>query len=97
MPTYITLVRWTDQGIRNVKESADRYDDFKKMAEKMGCTPKGIYLVTGRYDLVLVMEGPDDVTASKVSLAVGARGAVRTETLRAFTEDEYRKIIKELP
>lgn len=97
MPTYITLVRWTDQGIRNVKESANRYDDFKKMAEKLGCTPKAIYMVTGRYDLVLLMEGPDDITASKLSLAAGAGGNVRTETLRAYPEDEYRKIIKELP
>lgn len=97
MPTYITLIRWTDQGVRDIKESVDRYDDYKKLATKMGCTPKAFYLVTGRYDLISIMDAPDDVTATKLSLTVGSRGSVRTETLRAFEEEEYRKIIQELP
>ena len=63
----------------------------------MGAKMKEAYLVMGRYDIVLVSEGPDDETMAKVALAVGSLGNVRSETLRAFTEDEYRKIIASLP
>ncbi len=97
MPTYITLIRWTDQGIRKVKESPARYDEFKKAVEKSGGKVKGFYLVQGRYDLVTVTEAADDKTSTKLALAVASGGNVRTETMRAFTEEEYRKIIAELP
>jgi uncharacterized protein with GYD domain len=96
MVTYVTLCRWTEQGIRNVKESPARYDAFKELAESMGCKVKSIHLVTGPYDLVVITEGPDDETMAKLSLATGSQGGVRTETLRAFTESEYRKIIDSL-
>lgn len=97
MVTYVTLCRWTDQGIRNVKESPARYDAFKQLAESMGCQVKNMYLVTGTYDLIVVTEGPDDETMAKLSLATGSQGGVRTETMRAFSEAEYRKIIGNLP
>ncbi len=97
MPTFVTLVSWTDQGIKNVKESPARLDAFKQAAESMGCTVKDFYLVTGDYDIVVVTEAPDDETAVKLSLATGSRGAIRTKTLRAFTESEYREIIASLP
>ncbi|UCC85245.1 MAG: GYD domain-containing protein [Gemmatimonadota bacterium] len=97
MPTYITLASWTDQGIRNVKESPARLDAVKEMFRSTGAELKQFYLVTGQHDMVVVSEAPDDTTIAKVALAIGAQGAVRTMTLRAFTEDEYRKIIADLP
>ncbi len=97
MATYIILVRWTEKGIENVKDSPNRLDAAKKVFQAAGAELKEFYLVQGRYDIVVVSEAPDDETASRVALAIGSRGAVRTETLRAFTEDEYRKIIAALP
>ena len=97
MPTYVTLLRWTEKGIEKVKESPKRLDAAKKTIKEMGGHFKAVYLVVGPYDLVTVVEAPDDETMTKINLALGSRGAVRTETLRAFTEDEYRKIIAALP
>ncbi len=97
MATYITLVRWTEKGIENVKESPNRLDAAKKLFQAAGAELKEFYLVQGRYDIVVLSEAPNDETVAKIALALGSRGAVRTETLRAFTEDEYRKIIAALP
>lgn len=97
MPMYITLVKWTDQGIRNVKESPARADAFKEAASSMGVDVKAFYLVTGTYDFVVVTEAPNDEASAKLSLAAGSLGNVRTETVRAFTEAEYRDIIAGLP
>ena len=97
MPTYISLVRFTDQGMRNIKESPKRLDAAKKAFKAMGGELKQWFLVMGRYDAVVVSEFPDDETARKVDLAVGALGSIRTEGFRAFTEDEYRKLIAALP
>jgi len=97
MATYIILTSFTQKGIENIKESATRLDANKKAFQAMGAELKEFYLTMGRYDMVVVAEGPDDETAAKLSLAIGSAGAVRTETLRAFTEDEYRKIIAALP
>jgi uncharacterized protein with GYD domain len=97
MGTYIILVRYTQKGIENIKESPARLDTARKMFETMGGELKEFYLVSGQYDIVCVCEAPDDETIAKWALAVGSKGAVHTETLRAFTEDEYRKIISALP
>ena len=97
MATYIILTSWTQKGIENVKESPDRLDAAKRVFQAAGAELKEFYLVMGQYDMVVVAEAPDDETASKVALTIGSAGAVRTETLRAFTEDEYRKIIAALP
>jgi uncharacterized protein with GYD domain len=97
MPTYITLLSWTEQGIKNVKESPARLDAGKELFRSMGAEIKEFYLVKGQYDMVIVIEAPDDETVAKLALATASQGAVRTVTLRAFTEDEYRKIIAELP
>ena len=97
MPTYITLIRWTEKGIENVKESPNRLDAAKKAFQAAGAELKQFYLVQGRYDMVVVSEAPDDETTAKLILTIGSGGAIRTETLRAFTEDEYRKIIAALP
>ena len=97
MATYIILTNWTQKGIENVKESPDRLDAAKKAFQAAGGELKEFYLVMGKYDMVVVGEAPDDATAATLALAIGSGGAVRTETLRAFTEDEYREIIAALP
>jgi uncharacterized protein with GYD domain len=97
MPTYISLIRFTQQGIEKIKESPARLDAFKQLVKSVGGEVKAFYLVTGRYDLVIVSEAPSDDAIAKVALATGAKGSIRSETLRAFPEDEYRKIIAGLP
>lgn len=97
MATYIILFRLTQQGIKNIKESPARIDAAKRTFQTMGAEVKEFYSVMGRYDTVFVVEAPDDETIAKASLAIGSLGNVRTETLRAFTEDEYRKIVADLP
>jgi len=90
MSTHIVLIKWTQEGIKNVKESPNRLDMAKKAFQAAGAELKEFYLVMGQYDMVIVTEGPDDETAAKLALAIGSQGAISTETLRAFTEDEYR-------
>ena len=97
MPTYIVLVNFTQKGVENIKESPARLEAAKGAFKAMGGELKAYYSVMGRYDAVVVAEGPDDETAAKLALAIGSQGNVRTETLRAFTEDEYLKIIAALP
>ena len=96
MSTFISLVNFTDQGIRNVKDSPDRYEAFKALAEKVGGTVKGVYYTMGHYDMVLIVEGSDEA-AMTAMLKVGSLGNVRTETLRGFSLEEMRKIIGKMP
>jgi uncharacterized protein with GYD domain len=97
MATYISLLHFTHQGLEKVKESPSRLDAARKLYEGGGAKLKEFYLVTGRYDAVVIAEAPDDATVAKLALALGALGNVRTETMRAFTEQEYRTIIGALP
>jgi uncharacterized protein with GYD domain len=97
MSTYISLISLTQKGIENIKESPTRLNKAKGLFKAMGAELKEFYLVTGRYDMVVVSEAPDDETVAKVALAIGSAGAIRTETLRAFTEEEYKSIIAALP
>ena len=97
MPTYISLIRYTQQGIQNMKDSPNRLETAKNMFKEMGGNLKAFYLAMGSYDAVVISEGPNDETAAKLMLTIGAAGAIRTETFRVFTEDEYRKIIADLP
>ncbi len=96
MPTFISLLNFTDQGIRSVKKSPGRAEDFKAMAEKIGVTVKDIYWTVGHYDLVVVLEGTDEAV-TKALLVAGSLGNIRTETLRAFTESEFNGIIANMP
>jgi uncharacterized protein with GYD domain len=96
MPTYISLVKWTDQGIHNIKESPQRLDAFKKSVESTGGKVTGFYLTRGRYDLVVIYEIPDDEDAATTILRIASRGEVRTETLTAFAEEQYRSIISKI-
>ena len=97
MPTYIILINYTDQGIRNVKESPKRLDAAKKLLKSMGGEFKQFYLTIGTYDLATIVEAPNDEAIAKFALAAGSLGNIRTTTLKAFPEDEYRKIIAALP
>jgi uncharacterized protein with GYD domain len=97
MATYIILLQYTQKGIENIKQSPARLDAAKKVFTAMGAELKEFYLVSGRYDMVAITEAPDYETACKIAITIGMQGNVRTETLSAFTEDEYRKIIAELP
>jgi uncharacterized protein with GYD domain len=92
MATYITLLRWTQQGAERLKDSPKRLDAGRKAFKKVGAEIKDVYMTMGRYDLVCVIEAPDDETAARALLSLGAQGNIQSETLKAFTEDEYRKI-----
>ena len=96
MPAYIILINWTQEGIKDVKQSPDRLDKARSAFQAVGAELKECFLVMGKYDLVVIAEAPDDETIARLALTIGRKGATRTETLRAFTEGEYRKIIAAL-
>ncbi|MET3966064.1 MULTISPECIES: GYD domain-containing protein [Bradyrhizobium] len=93
MVTYVVLANFTDQGVRNVKDSPKRADAFKEMAKTFGVTVKEIVWTQGRYDIVTVLEAPDEAAAMSLSLSLSALGNVRTETLRAFSAADMTKIV----
>ena len=97
MPTYISLIRFTQKGMETIKEGPKRLEAAKQRFRAAGGELKAFYLVTGQYDAVAITELPNVEAAARVALGNGSMGNVRTETLRAFTEDEYRKIIAALP
>ena len=97
MAHYIGLLRYTSQGIAKVKEGPARLDAARKAAAAMGGKITSWHLTMGRYDAVIVAEFPDDDACARFLLSIGALGNVTTETLKAFNEDEYRKIISSLP
>jgi uncharacterized protein with GYD domain len=97
MPTFISLVRWTDQGIKNVRVSPERLDRARAGFKKYGCELKDFYLTMGQYDMIAFTEAPDAETLAKVWLKAAMAGAVRSETFQVFPEDEYRKIIASIP
>jgi uncharacterized protein with GYD domain len=94
MPTYIALLKWTGQGIGKVKDSPSRLDAGRKAFKKLGVEIKDTYLTMGRYDLVCIIDAPDDQTYATAMLSLGSQGSVQTESLRAFNEEEYRNICK---
>lgn len=96
MATYIGLLKYTQQGIKDVKGGPARLDAAKKAYAAAGGAIKAFYLTMGRYDLVVVAELPDDTAAAKLALQIGSLGNITSETLRAFSEDEFRTIINSL-
>lgn len=94
MPTYVSLVNLTDQGVRNFSDSPKRAQAFKDLIGKLGGSVKDIYWTLGMYDVVTVFEAPDDETATAAALKVSSLGNVRTTTLRAFSESEIESIIE---
>jgi uncharacterized protein with GYD domain len=97
MPTYIALLNWTPQGLQHLKESPSRLDAARKSFEAAGVTMKDFYMVTGRYDMVAICEGPDEGLLARALLSITSSGHLTSETCRAFTEQEYRQIISGLP
>ena len=93
MATFIVLGCFTDQGMRNIKESPKRADAFKEMAKKTGATVKDVYWTLGQFDIVAICDAPDDQTASALAFSVGALGNVRTQTLRAFSQADMSSIL----
>jgi len=83
-----------NQGVKSLKESGNRVEAFKKMATEMGCTVHGLFFTMGRYDIAARIEAPDDETISALALKLGSLGNVRTETMRAYTEAEFARIMK---
>lgn len=96
MATFVVLAGFTDQGIRNVKETINRAEVFKEMAKKTGVTVKDMYWTLGRHDIVAICEAPDDAAATTLMLSTASRGNVRSETLRAFSFDEMKEILSKM-
>ncbi len=96
MATYICLINYTEQGIKNVKDSPGRLDAARQAIESMGGAMKDVYLTMGGYDIVITLEAPSDEVVARFALMVGSQGNVRTTTLRAFDEAEYRSIVQSL-
>ena len=96
MPTYINLVSWTDQGIRNIKEAPQRIDAFRKTIEAAGGKLNGFYVTMGKYDIVTIIDAPSDEALANIALNTGSKGSVRTETMRALTEHEFRNILAKM-
>jgi len=96
MTTYVMLVKWTEQGMRQVKDSPKRLDKAKSALKGMGGAFKDFYLTRGDYDIVAVYDAPDDAVAARFTLILGMLGNVRTTTLKAFPERAYREIIASL-
>ncbi|MGX7874149.1 GYD domain-containing protein [Mesorhizobium sp. ORM6] len=96
MTTYIMLMNWTEQGAKNVRDSPKRLDAARKQLGEMGGSFKSFYLTMGEFDMVAVVEAPDDAVLARFALMLATGGSVRTRTLKAFPELAYREIISSL-
>lgn len=96
MVTYIALSNFTDQGIRTIKDTTKRADAVMEAAKKFGATMTHIYWTLGKYDLVAIIEAPDDASATAFALAIGTAGNVRMQSLRAFSRDEMNGILAKM-
>jgi len=97
MATYVSLISFTDQGIRNVKQSPERAKAATAAAGKLGIKIKDIFWTLGQYDLVVIADAPNDEAVTAWALGTGSLGNVRTQTMRAFTAEETNKILAKLP
>jgi uncharacterized protein with GYD domain len=93
MPVYVTLLKWTDQGRTKAKDIAARYADGQQRIKNAGGKEIGTWVTMGQYDMVSVVEAPNDETIAKIALAIAGRGNAITETLRGFTMDEVSKLL----
>jgi uncharacterized protein with GYD domain len=96
MPTYVTLASYTDQGIKRIRDSPARVDAIKKLVADHGGEIKAFYLTLGEYDMVAVIDAPNDTVIAKLLLTIGADGNTRTTSFRAYSEDEFRHIVESL-
>jgi uncharacterized protein with GYD domain len=97
MPTFICSLRWTEEGIRSVKDAPKRAQASRELANTLGIEVKELYLTSGADDLLMVLETPNGDNVAKLALAIGSHGYVRTRTARAWPEAEFVKLISELP
>jgi uncharacterized protein with GYD domain len=93
MPSYITLMNWTDQGVKTFKDSVDRADAAEVALSPAGIKFKDVYWTVGAYDVIATFEAPDEETLAAALLTLAAQGNLRTTTLRAFTADEMKGVI----
>lgn len=96
MPTYITLADWTGEGIANAKESPKRLQNAREVASAHGGEITDFFMTMGEHDMVVISQFPDDESCAKTMLKIGGSGSVRTQTLKAFTENEYRDVMDAL-
>ena len=96
MPTYISLINFTQKGAEAIKDGPKRLDAAKERFRAAGAELKAFYLVTGQYDAVSIIEAPSDEVVAKVAMGTAAHGFIRTQTCRAFTEDDYKKMAASL-
>jgi uncharacterized protein with GYD domain len=96
MPTYLLLAKWTDQGIRNLKESPNRVRQAEEAFQQLGARMTAWYLTMGEYDNAAIIEAPDDQTMARLALTLGSQGNVRTTTLKAFSRGEFEEIVRSL-
>ena len=96
MITYVVLATFTDQGVKNAKDSPKRAEALRQMATTFGVTVKDIFWTQGRYDIVTVVEAPDELSATALNLSLGALGNIRTESLRAFSSEDMMKIVAKM-
>ena len=97
MPTYVALMNWTEQGIRNVKDTVNRRQASEQALDQMGIRITATYWTQGAYDLVAIFEAPDDETASAGLLGLAMQGNLRTQTMRAYSAEEMQGILQKLP
>ncbi len=93
MPIYVSLINWTDQGIKNFRDTVRRAEDFRGLVQRNGGQVRQILWTIGEYDLVGVVDFPDDETATATLLQLGALGNVRTKTMKAFDTEQMTAII----
>lgn len=96
MPSYVALIKWTDQGAQNVKETVNRARQVRADVERRGITRFDVVWTQGRYDVVAMIDSPDEETMMAALLAIATRGTVRTETLHAFSESEMEAILQKV-
>jgi uncharacterized protein with GYD domain len=96
MTTYVVLIDWSDQGVKNIRESPKRLDNAKKLLADMGGSMKAFYMTMGDHDMVAICEAPDDAVMARYALQLASAGSVRTRTLKAFPEAAYREIVASL-
>lgn len=97
MPKYVGLYSWTDQGARSARDTVDRYQAAKGLVESMGGKIESIHWTIGPYDIVVVVDAPDDETVAAVGLALASTGSLRSVTMRGFTETEMADVVAKLP
>jgi uncharacterized protein with GYD domain len=96
MPSYIMLSNWTDQGIRHVKDSPDRLDAARQLCRQHGAEIVAFYMTLGAYDMVIVVDAPNDDAFARLAISIAKGGNIRTATLKAFDEGQYRKIVESI-